>query len=95
MKKLLFTLVLTLGALSLQAQIDRSKMPDAGPAPKINLDKAEQFKLGNGLTVLVVENHKLPRVSIQLDIDPVTQVLIWSYSVVDVSYLGRKSVKAC
>ena len=69
MKKLLFTLVLTLGALSLQAQIDRSKMPDAGPAPKINLDKAEQFKLGNGLTVLVVENHKLPRVSIQLDID--------------------------
>ncbi|MGB5190894.1 M16 family metallopeptidase [Robiginitalea sp.] len=69
MKKLLFTLVLALGALSLQAQIDRSKMPDAGPAPKINLDKAEQFKLGNGLTVLVVENHKLPRVSIQLNID--------------------------
>jgi predicted Zn-dependent peptidase len=69
MKKLLFTLVLALGAFSLQAQIDRSKMPEPGPAPKINLDKAEQFKLGNGLTVLVVENHKLPRVSIQLDID--------------------------
>ncbi len=69
MKRILFTLVLTLGAFSLQAQIDRTKMPEPGPAPKIKLDKAEQFKLGNGLTVLVVENHKLPRVSVQLDID--------------------------
>jgi predicted Zn-dependent peptidase len=69
MKKIFFTLVLTLGALSLQAQIDRSKMPEAGPAPKIKLDKAQQFSMGNGLTVLVVENHKLPRVSVQLDLD--------------------------
>ncbi|WP_445381049.1 M16 family metallopeptidase [Robiginitalea sp. IMCC43444] len=69
MKKILFTLVLTFGALSLHAQVDRTKIPEAGPAPKIKLDKPEQFKLGNGLTVLVVENHKLPRVSVQLDID--------------------------
>ncbi|UCE69160.1 MAG: insulinase family protein [Flavobacteriaceae bacterium] len=69
MKKIIFTLVLALGALSLHAQIDRSKIPEPGPAPKIKLDKPEQFDLGNGLKVLVVENHKLPRVSIQLDID--------------------------
>lgn len=69
MKKLIFTFILTLGVLGAQAQVDRTKMPEPGPAPKIKLEKAEQFKLGNGLTVLVVENHKLPRVSIQLDID--------------------------
>ncbi len=51
------------------AQIDRSKQPEPGPAPAINLKDAEQFKLKNGLTVMVVENHKLPRVSIQLTID--------------------------
>ncbi len=51
------------------AQVDRSKMPEPGPAPKISLEKPKEFKLNNGLTVLVVENHKLPRVSFSLDID--------------------------
>ena len=56
------------------AQVDRSKMPEPGPAPKISLEKPKEFKLNNGLTVMVVENHKLPRVSYSLDIDnkPVT-----------------------
>lgn len=44
-------------------------MPKPGPAPEINLDEPQQFTLFNGLKVLVVENHKLPRVSIQLSID--------------------------
>ena len=52
-----------------QAQIDRSKQPEAGPAPKINLGKPKTFKLKNGLQVMVVENHKLPRVSASLIID--------------------------
>ncbi len=51
------------------AQVDRSTMPEPGPAPKINLKDAERFDLFNGLTVLVVENHKLPRVSVQLTLD--------------------------
>ncbi|MCC1483293.1 insulinase family protein [Winogradskyella sp. E313] len=51
------------------AQIDRSKMPKPGPEPKISLEKPEEFKLKNGITVLVVENNKLPRVSYQLSID--------------------------
>ncbi|MEM1259391.1 MAG: pitrilysin family protein [Bacteroidota bacterium] len=50
-------------------QIDRSKQPKPGPAPEINLDEAQKFELNNGLKVLVVENHKLPRVRIQLNID--------------------------
>lgn len=51
------------------AQIDRSQMPEAGPEPKINLEKPKEYKLKNGITVMVVENNKLPRVSYQLSID--------------------------
>jgi len=51
------------------AQIDRSQMPKAGPEPVINLSKPQEFKLKNGITVMVVENNKLPRASYQLTID--------------------------
>ncbi len=54
---------------AVQAQVDRTIMPTPGPAPEINLGEPETFNLNNGLKVLVVENHKLPRVSIQLSID--------------------------
>ncbi|MDY8135050.1 pitrilysin family protein [Aquimarina sp. 2201CG5-10] len=69
MKKIIITLVLTLMAINLQAQVDRSKMPKPGPSPTINLEEPNRFELPNGLKVLVVENKKLPRVSIQLSID--------------------------
>ncbi|OIQ41000.1 MAG: peptidase M16 [Bacteroidetes bacterium MedPE-SWsnd-G1] len=51
------------------SQIDRSKQPKPGPAPEIKLETPDKFKLKNGLTVLIVENHKLPRVSYSLRID--------------------------
>lgn len=51
----------------MQAQ-DRTQ-PKSGPAPSINIKKPETFSLPNGLKVLVVENHKLPRVSFNLSID--------------------------
>ena len=69
MKKIILSLVIALTTVSLYAQIDRSTMPEAGPAPTINLEEPTRFELKNGLTVMVVENHKLPRVSIQLSID--------------------------
>lgn len=53
---------------SVQAQVDRSQ-PKPGPAPKINIGKPQTFQLPNGLTVMVVENHKLPRVTASLTID--------------------------
>ena len=56
-------------SFSVNAQIDRSKQPKAGPAPKINIEEPESFTLDNGLKVLVVENHKLPRVSMSLRLD--------------------------
>ena len=69
MKKYLVILLTALFTLGINAQIDRSKQPEPGPAPKINLDKPNSFELMNGLKVMVVENHKLPRVRIQLEID--------------------------
>lgn len=70
MKKYIYLLLTCLLTTSLAtAQIDRSKQPLSGPAPKVNLSEPATFKLDNGLTVLLVENHKLPAVRIQLLID--------------------------
>ena len=66
MKKIIVLSSLFL-TLIMQAQ-DRTQ-PIPGPAPKINIKKPETFSLPNGLKVLVVENHKLPRVSYSLTID--------------------------
>lgn len=52
-----------------QAKIDRSKKPAAGPAPVITIKDPVIFTLPNGMTVLVVENHKLPKVRASLNID--------------------------
>ncbi len=67
MKKSIIILSSLFLTLIMQAQ-DRTQ-PTPGPSPKINLKKPETFSLPNGLKVLVVENHKLPRVSYSLTID--------------------------
>ncbi len=48
---------------------DRSIRPKPGPATAINMADAQSFTLPNGLKVFVVENHKLPSVSFQIDIE--------------------------
>ncbi|WP_167598565.1 insulinase family protein [Leeuwenhoekiella sp. ZYFB001] len=68
MKNIFFSL-LFICSLSAVAQIDRSTQPKAGPAPEINLSEPETFTLKNGLKVIVVENHKLPRVAYTLTLD--------------------------
>src|SRR5690606_31468028 len=57
------------------AQIDRTKLPEPGPAPEIELGEVKDFSLPNGLQVFVVENHKLPRVafSLVLERDPLLE----------------------
>ncbi|MDP2162345.1 MAG: insulinase family protein [Flavobacterium sp.] len=67
MKKILIIVTSLLLTFTMQAQ-DRPQ-PKPGPAPKINIGKPQTFELPNGLKVLVVENHKLPRVSYSLTID--------------------------
>jgi len=69
MKTTIFTFFLSFCASFGFAQIDRSIQPTPGPAPTINIEKPYTFTLDNGLKVLVVENHKLPKVSMNLTID--------------------------
>jgi len=57
--KISIIITLFLMSLGVNAQIDRSKQPESGPAPKISLDTPREFQLDNGMKVLVVENHKL------------------------------------
>ncbi len=69
-KILLFILgaILTLNGFS-QKKIDRSKQPKPGPAPVITIKDPVIFNLDNGMTILVVEDHKLPRVTATFSID--------------------------
>ena len=67
--KFSYLMLLCFVTTGLMAQIDRSKMPEPGPAPEINLGEPDTFDMKNGLEVLVVEDHKLPRVSVRLVID--------------------------
>lgn len=58
-----------------QAQIDRTQPPKAAKAAKIQLGDSKTFKLANGLTVILVENHELPTVtfSLQLALEPIRE----------------------
>jgi zinc protease len=67
MKKSIIILSSLFLTITMQAQ-DRSQ-PKPGPAPSINIKKPVSFVLPNGLKVLVVEDHKLPRVSFSLQLD--------------------------
>ena len=69
MKKLYILYIALFSLSGVAAQIDRSVQPSPGPAPEIQLDEPQSFTLKNGMTVLVVENHKLPRVSVTMRID--------------------------
>ncbi|MEM6725744.1 MAG: insulinase family protein [Bacteroidota bacterium] len=47
----------------------RAQAPKPGEAREIKIGTYETFKLDNGLTVILVENHKIPRISWQLSLD--------------------------
>jgi len=70
MKKLFIIAAISLLAQGISAQtIDRSHKPKPGPAPVITVGDPVIYKLANGITILVVENHKLPKVSASYSID--------------------------
>ncbi|MDQ3393653.1 MAG: insulinase family protein [Bacteroidota bacterium] len=69
MKNIIISSIVILFYLPLVAQVDRTKVPEPGPAPKIELGNYESFTLKNGLKVFVVEHRKLPKVSFSLIID--------------------------
>ncbi len=65
MKKYIIALGLFVPTL-LFGQIDRSIRPQAAPAPAINIKDSKVFTTDNGITVILSENHKIPRVSYNL-----------------------------
>ncbi len=72
MRRIQYILLLAFVVLvqGLQAQDDfRKSAPAAGAARPIELGQYQSVALKNGLTVIVVENHKLPRVSFQVTLD--------------------------
>ena len=76
MKKIFIIAAISLFTQGISAQtINRSQKPKPGPAPVITIGDPAIFKLANGITVLVVENHKLPKVSASYSIDagPITE----------------------
>jgi predicted Zn-dependent peptidase len=74
MKKTIITLLAFLPLIS-WGQIDRSIVPSAGAAPTINIKDSEVFKTANGITVILSENHQIPKVSFQLSMgaDPIPE----------------------
>lgn len=45
---------------------DKKEMPQPGPAPLVDYGQSTTFTLANGLKVIVVENHKLPSITCDL-----------------------------
>ncbi len=66
MKKIILSGALVLFATAGFGQLDRSARPKAGTPPTINIKDSEVFTTANGITVILSENHKLPKVSIRL-----------------------------
>lgn len=88
-----FSILLFLLTFTVFAQIDRSQQPQPGPAPVIQLGEPEHFTLNNGLTVLIVENNKLPRaaVSLSLDNSPIAEGELAGVSAMTAALLGKGS----
>lgn len=61
--------LLLTATLFAQNKIDRTKAPKPGPTPAITIKDPVIYNLSNGITIIVVENHKLPRVTATLSID--------------------------
>ncbi|ASS49038.1 MAG: hypothetical protein A3D31_05095 [Candidatus Fluviicola riflensis] len=64
--KQIITLVALVAFTGVYGQLDRSVRPNPAQAPIININDSEVFKTSNGITVVLSENHKLPRVSFDL-----------------------------
>jgi predicted Zn-dependent peptidase len=65
MKKIFLSSFIIFSAIA-NAQLDRSIMPTAAPPKANDLKESEVFTTANGITVILSENHKIPKVSFDL-----------------------------
>ncbi len=54
---------------SSESKVDRSKLPETGPAPDVKFPKLQRATLSNGLKVVLAERHAVPVVYFNLLID--------------------------
>lgn len=75
MKRIIYSLLLSIVAMPAVAQLDRSIRPVPSEAREPKIADYKEYELDNGIHIIVVEDHKLPRLSIQLslDIDPIVE----------------------
>ncbi len=80
-----------ISGMTMAQKIDINAMPKPGPTPSINIATPKTFKLSNGLTVMVVENNKLPRVNITLSMDrpPIYEGAIVGVNSIMADQLGK------
>ncbi|HRY33311.1 MAG TPA: insulinase family protein [Bacteroidales bacterium] len=91
MKRSLIPVLLSLWfILPVHAQLDRSKPPQPGPPPRIDIGEYQRSILDNGLTLIVVSNHKLPRITCNMliDYDPVMEGEHTGFTSITGSLLG-------
>ena len=95
-KYILHTLIAVLIGFSANAQIDRSQIPSSGPTPEVNLRDAKEFKLKNGLTVLVATDTKFPVVSWSLNLNnpPVFEGNKAGVQLLTGALLGKETLKS-
>jgi zinc protease len=67
MKKISLLLFILFVLANMEAQ-ERTQ-PKAGKPPVVNIKTPQTFVLDNGLKVMIVENHKLPKVTFNLTLD--------------------------
>lgn len=93
MKKL-FIIALSCLSFAATAQIDRTKLPEPAPAREIEIGDYEKFKLKNGLTVILVEDHKLPTLGFTLSFNtgPITEGDIAGYTGIFGQVMGAGTV---
>ena len=95
-KYIIHTLIAVLIGFSATAQIDRSQIPSSGPTPEVNLRDAKEFKLKNGLTVLVARDTKFPVVSWSLNLNnpPVFEGAKAGVQSLTGALLGKETLKS-
>lgn len=69
MQRKIYVIVLLCACLGIKAQVDRSIRPVSKKMPAIKIPKTQNFSLKNGLKIIVLEDHKLPKISMGLILD--------------------------